>query len=199
MIRFAAILPLLCLLAAPWFVGAAVMVAAVPQAEAAEGSKTTNSLQKRRQRSRVRQISRQRRQCQVYAARVKWLREVACFKGDTLDARRNICIPRGGAFPSYSRWDRAAGRCRPRDIYEGGSCKSSTRRYQPGQRHAQTKIQSMRMYGRVARSAVSALNQCRATLSVLRQRAATRTSKERNDCRIARSRRDADLIRSYCE
>lgn len=198
MTRFVPILSLFCFLAAPWFAGTVAMIAAAPEAKA-QAAGTSDSLQKRRQRTRARQIDRQRRQCRIYASRLQRLRGVTCFKDDVLDTRRNICVPRGRAYPSYSRWDRAAGRCRPRDIYEGGTCKGTRRQYQPGRRHAQTLTQSMRMYGQAAQGAVAALNGCRATLNGLRKRAATHSSQERNACRNARKTGRGDLQKLYCK
>ena len=102
------------------------------------------TLEQRRQITRDGAIRSRITQCRAVARRVRALKTQPCADDDRLDAARNLCLPAKGRYRAYLRWDPAAGRCRPRDKYEQGSCAGSRARYHPGKRHAQDLAGSIR-------------------------------------------------------
>ena len=114
-------------------------------------------------------------------------------------AARNLCLPAKGRYRAYLRWDPAAGRCRPRDKYEQGSCAGSRARYHPGKRHAQDLAGSIRMYGASTQRAEAALRQCSSGLDKLRGASADRFETQARNCAISKRLKRRDLIARYCK
>ena len=109
-----------------------------------------------------------------------------------------MCHPRKGRYQTYLRWDGAAGRCRPRHRYDGGSCAGGKRRYNAGKHHAQSARLSVKMYSKAPQRARSALNQCRRALNNLRAYSAVKRAARQRDCKQAQTLKRPDLIRLYC-
>ena len=157
------------------------------------------SLEQRRQLRRNSSIRTTKTQCRDYAQRLATLKGTPCAADDVLDEKRNLCLPRKGVYPAYLRWDPAAGRCRPRDKYEQGSCDGPKGRYSPGRRHAQSTAGSFRMYGAATRRTEAMLQQCAAGLSKLRNASAKRRQASARDCAISKRLQRSDLIALYCK
>jgi hypothetical protein len=166
---------------------------------AANKTGTSLSLEQRRQLRRDKAIRSSITQCRNYANRLSTLKGTPCSEDDVLDARRNLCLPRKGRYPAYLRWDPAAGRCRPRDKYEQGSCDGPKGRYIPGRRHAQSAVGSFRMYGAATQRAEATLERCTRGLGKLRNAAAKRHQASARDCAISKRLRRRDLIALYCK
>jgi len=162
-------------------------------------TKTPPSLEQRRQIRRDGAIRSRITQCRGVAKRVEALKTRPCVDGDRLDPARNLCLPGKARYRPYLRWDPAAGRCRPRDKYEQGSCAGPRARYHPGKRHAHNLAGSIRMYGASTRRAEAALRQCSAALDRLRNASATRFQTAARNCAIARKLQRRDLIARYCK
>lgn len=157
------------------------------------------TLEQRRQITRDGAIRSRITQCRAVARRVSDLKTQPCADGDRLDARRNLCLPEKGRYQPYLRWDPAAGRCRPRDKYEQGSCAGPRARYHPGKRHAQDLAGSIRMYGASTQRAEAALRQCSSGLDRLRDASAERFEKAARNCAISKKLQRRDLIARYCK
>lgn len=178
-----------------------LMDTAPAAAQAGAGNKTgaSLSLEQRRQLRRDKAIRTSITQCRDYANRLSTLKGTPCSEDDVLDARRNLCLPRKARYPAYLRWDPAAGRCRPRDKYEQGSCDGAKGRYIPGRRHAQSAVGSFRMYGAATQRAEVTLKRCTAGLGRLRNAAAKRNQASARDCAISKRLQRRDLIALYCK
>lgn len=83
-----------------------------------------------------------------------------CIKNDRLDRARNLCVPPSGIFKRYSRWDPAAGRCKPRHRFDGGTCAGGKRRYRAGKHYAHEPSQSISMYAKAPTRLAAALKSC---------------------------------------
>lgn len=182
------------------FLGAFVPSAA--QAEnlviAANESSRTPTLQQRRSAAHGAEIRKLQRHCQVTAKRHRLYLTKKCAGTDRLDARTNICYPRKALFQPYLRWDSAAGRCKPRHRFDGGSCAGGKRRYNAGKHHAQSAAQSLKMYSKAPQRAQASLNQCRRALTKLRRYGAAKRAAGQRDCKQAQTLKRPDLVRLYC-
>ncbi|MDA1323410.1 MAG: hypothetical protein O3C34_01580 [Proteobacteria bacterium] len=83
-----------------------------------------------------------------------------CIRGDRLDRARDICVPPKGIYKLYSRWDPAAGRCRPRHRFDGGTCAGGKRRYEAGKHYAHEPSQSVSMYAKAPTRLAAAYKSC---------------------------------------
>jgi hypothetical protein len=157
------------------------------------------TLDERRQVTRDRAIRAGVTRCRAAAQRVSALATRPCAEDDFLDQRRNLCLPRKNRYPAYLRWDPAAGRCRPRDGYEQGSCAGPKGRYAPGRRHAHSPVASIRMYGAATGRAEAALRRCEANLTTLRKAAARRHQVAAQNCAISKRLNRRDLVALHCK
>ena len=187
------------------FVGAGLLSGVLPVSQQAlaqtriAATKAPPTLEQRRQITRDGAIRSRITQCRGVAKRLGDLKARPCADGDRLDARRNLCLPAKGRYHAYLRWDPAAGRCRPRDKYEQGSCAGPKARYHPGKRHAQNLAGSIRMYGASTKRAEAALSQCTNGLDRLRDASAERFEKAARNCAISKKLQRRDLIARYCK
>ncbi len=178
---------------------AAAQIAA-PQAGGVAGKAGAGlSLEERRQLRRNSSIRTTKTQCRDYAQRLATLKGTPCAENDVLDEKRNLCLPPKGVYPAYLRWDPAAGRCRPRDKYDQGSCDGPKGHYSPGRRHAQSVVGSFRMYGAATQRAEAMLERCAAGLDKLRNVSAQRRQSAARDCAISKRLQRQDLIALYCK
>ncbi len=157
------------------------------------------TLEERRQISRDRAIRSGVTRCRAVSQRVSALKNRPCADDDFLDTRRNLCLPRKNRYPAYLRWDPAAGRCRPRDVYEQGSCAGQKGRYAPGRRHAHAAVASFRMYGAATKRAEAALSRCEGRLNGLREAAAERYRIAAQNCAISKRLNRRDLVALHCK
>ena len=149
--------------------------------------------------SRNAQIKQAQAHCRKIAQQFRKVAKTACIRGDRLDRARSICVPPKGIFKLYSRWDPAAGRCKPRHRFDGGTCAGGIRRYRAGKHHAHPPSQSVQMYAMAPTRLAAAPKLCRRGVADLRSRiAAERVIKQRN-CADARRQNDRNLINLYCK
>lgn len=144
------------------------------------------------------QIKRAQDHCRQVSKRFYAVNRTACIRGDRLDPTQSICIPPKGIFKPYSRWDPAAGRCKPRHRFDGGTCAGGKRRYKAGKHHAHQPSVSVRMYAKAPSRLAAAYKLCRRALTDLRSRVgAERVIKQRR-CAQARQQGDRAAINFYC-
>jgi hypothetical protein len=156
------------------------------------------TLQQRRSAARGAEVHKLQRHCRISAQRLRSFQNRKCAGDDQLDGRTGLCHPRKGRYRPYLRWDTAAGRCKPRHRYDGGSCAGGKRRYNAGKHHAQSAAQSVRMYGKAPARAQASVNQCRRALTKLRRYGMAERAARQRDCKQAQALKRTDLIRLYC-
>jgi hypothetical protein len=108
-------------------------------------------------------------------------------------------VPPKGIFKPYSRWDPAAGRCKPRHRFDGGTCAGGKRRYRPGSQYAHDPARSVRMYARAPARLAAAHKACRRDLTALRNRFAAERIVRQRKCVEARRLRDRSGINFHCK
>ena len=165
---------------------------------AANDGAKRQTLQQRRSAARGAEIRKLQRHCRVTAQRLKSFQKRKCVGDDQLDVRTGMCHPRKARYQPYLRWDGAAGRCKPRHTYDGGTCAGGKRRYNAGKHHAQSAAQSYKMYSKAPVRAQASLNQCRRALGKLRKYGAVERAARQRDCKQAQALKRPDLIRLYC-
>jgi len=165
---------------------------------AANDSARQPTLQQRRSAARSAEVQKLQRTCRAIAAKHRTFRTQKCVVDDRLDSRTNLCHPRHARYQSYLRWDMAAGRCKPRHRFDGGSCAGGKRRYNAGKHHAQSAVQSARMFARAPERAKRELDICRRALDKLRRYGAAERSTRKRDCLQAQALKRRDLIQAYC-
>lgn len=154
--------------------------------------------QRTAQASRNAQIKQAQAHCRKVSKQFYAVTKTACSRGDRLHRARSICVPPKGIFKPYSRWDPAAGRCKPRHRFDGGTCAGGKRRYKAGKHHAHQLSQSVAMYAKAPTRLAAAHKLCRRGLAELRSRVgAERVIKQRR-CADARQQRDRNAINLYC-
>ena len=156
------------------------------------------SLQRRRNSARQGEIRRAAAQCRTIAQQYTALKSKPCARGDRLDARTNICRTVKNIWKPYVRWDPAAGRCKPRDIFDGFSCIGTKQRYQPGKRLAHSAAHSQKMYGQATAHLKKKVSECRRIANSMKYGAAAERSKNARFCGQARKLKRADLVKLYC-
>lgn len=164
----------------------------------AAGKAGTPSLQQRRNAAREGEIQKLQRTCREIAKKHRTFRTRKCAANDRLDGRTNLCHPRQKRYQSYLRWDSAAGRCKPRHRYDGGSCAGGKQRYNPGKHHAQSAAKSVRMFAMAPERAQRTSDQCRRALTKFRRFDAAKRSARKRDCQQAQKLKRRDLIQAYC-
>lgn len=169
-------------------------------AASASDAQTGGILQHRRPVSPQAKFRQAHEKCRTIALEFRKLTDQSCVPGDRLDAAGSVCIPPRGLFKPYSRWDPAAGRCKPRHRFDGGTCSGgATGRYSPGGQYAHSLPRSVSMYGKALTRLAAAEKTCRLGISRMRSRiAAQRIARQRN-CAAARQRGDRSLINLYCK
>jgi hypothetical protein len=155
--------------------------------------------QRHRPRSRKTPINQARANCRRHALELRRLVQKSCIRGDRLDKARSICVPPKGIFKLYSRWDPAAGRCKPRHRFDGGTCAGGKRRYPPGKHHAHVPSQSVAMFGQAARRVAANLKSCQRNVTGLRNQTAIENIIKKQNCSNARRRNDRSQINLYCK
>ena len=98
------------------------------------------TLQQNRDATRARIIGQQTKHCTLIYARLRKMQSKPCIGGDRLDLKTRMCLPHKNRYMPYSRWDPAAGRCRPRDKFDLIACAGHKGPYRPGKHHAQLPI-----------------------------------------------------------
>ncbi len=166
--------------------------------EAVQTAQSSAPLQGQRRAFRNAQIKQAQAHCRKISQQLRKIVKSACIRGDRLDRARSICVPPKGIFKLYSRWDPAAGRCKPRHRFDGGTCAGGKRRYKAGKHHAQQPSRSVSMYANAPRRLAAAHKSCRRGVANLRSRiAAERVIKQRS-CAEARRQNDRNLINFHC-
>jgi len=162
-------------------------------------AQTSAPFQGKVSRPRRAQISQAQAQCRMIARQLHELQNKNCIRGDLLDRTRSLCVPPKGIFKAYSLWDPAAGRCKPRHRFDGGTCAGGKRRYRAGKQYAHQPAQSMTMYANAPARLAAAHKQCRLGMTDLRSRiAAERIARQRN-CAAGRQHNDRNMINLYCK
>ncbi len=162
-------------------------------------SGTPPSLEQRRRAALERKIHRAETECRTVSGELSGLKNRPCAAGDRLDPATNICHPRRNVWMPYIRWDPAAGRCKPRDVFDGASCVGSRQRYDPGKHHAHTLPRSISMYRQAAVRLEGRLDDCRQAETGMKHRAASERSKSTMLCEQARKLNRVDLVQFYCK
>lgn len=157
------------------------------------------SLRQRRQAARDADVRQADTQCRAVSREAAALKARPCAIGDRLDAASNVCHPRKNVWMPYVRWDPAAGRCKPRDVFDGASCVGTRQRYEPGRRHAQPLARSLGMYGNAPAQIEAKLDGCEQTATGLRHRASDARMKSARQCRQAKQLGRAELVQLYCK
>jgi hypothetical protein len=205
MTRFLRLLPGLCLALAVFAAaptGSADGDAPFWRTASAEGKSARPepppSLRQRRRTARQENIQNAATQCRVVARALAAMQTRPCAVGDRLDARGNVCHAPKNIWMPYVRWDPAAGRCRPRDSFDGAVCVGTRQRYEPGRRHAQSLSRSVGMYGHATAQLESRLDSCRQAATGLRHKASDERMKDARRCEQARKLNRGDLADLYC-
>ena len=145
------------------------------------------------------QVGRARSHCRKVSQRFRDVLKKSCIRGDRLNKARSLCVPPKGLYKAYSRWDPAAGRCKPRHRFDGGTCAGGKRRYGAGKHHAHEVSQSVRMYGKAPTRLAAALKSCRNGVVDLRGKAADKRIVKQRLCAHARRQNDRSQINLYCK
>lgn len=162
-------------------------------------SQKPQTLQQKRNATRARIVGQQTKHCALIAARLRKMQVKPCIADDRLDPKTRMCLPRKKRYMPYSRWDPAAGRCRPRDRFDLIACAGRKGRYQPGKHHAQLPSQSARMYSTALKRLTRADHHCRAKLQKMRKQVQRKTVQEHRACLIARQKGREDIARLFCK
>ncbi|NKB19826.1 MAG: hypothetical protein GKS01_04695 [Alphaproteobacteria bacterium] len=157
------------------------------------------TLQQKRNATRARIIGQQTKHCSLIFARLRKMQTKPCVGGDQLDPKTRMCLPRKNRYMPYSRWDPAAGRCRPRDKFDLIACDGKKRRYRPGKHHAQLPSQSARMYSTALNRLTRAAHHCQAKLQKMRKQVTRKTVQEKRACLIAKRKGREDIARLFCK
>ncbi|MBK20250.1 MAG: hypothetical protein CMM52_15575 [Rhodospirillaceae bacterium] len=167
--------------------------------QTAANNKGPQTLQQKRNATRARIIGQQSKHCALIAARLRKMQVKPCIADDRLDPKTRLCMPRKKRYMPYSRWDPAAGRCRPRDKYDLTGCAGKKGRYRPGKHHAQLPLQSARMYSMALRRMTNASLRCQARLQQMRKQVTRKTVQERRACIVAKHKGREDIARLFCK
>ena len=155
--------------------------------------------QRQRSAARNAQVKQAQAHCRKISQQFRNIGKTSCIRGDRLDRARSICVPPKGIFKLYSRWDPAAGRCKPRHRFDGGTCAGGKRRYKAGKHHAQEPSQSVRMYAKAPTRLAAAHKMCQRGIADLRSRIAAERVIRQRSCADARQQNDRSLVNLYCK
>lgn len=144
------------------------------------------------------QIRRAQAHCRKVTKQFFAVAQTPCAKGDRLDRARSVCLPPKGIFKPYSRWDPAAGRCKPRHRFDGGTCAGGKVRYKAGKHHAHALSDSIRMYSSAPSRLAAAHKQCRRALADFRSRVGAERVLKQRRCAQARQQNDRKAANFYC-
>jgi hypothetical protein len=181
------------------FLSQGVVIAAPGSQPRVTGAQQQQTLQQKRNATRARILGQQTKHCTLIYARLRKMQSKPCIGGDRLDPKTRMCLPRRNQYMPYSRWDPAAGRCRPRDKFDVIACAGSKGRYRPGKHHAQLPSQSARMYSTALKRLTRAAHHCRAKLQNMRKEATRKTAREQRACLIAKRKGREDIARLFCK
>ena len=154
--------------------------------------------QGQRPSARNTQVKQTRAHCRKISRQFQNVIAKVCIRGDRLDRARNLCVPPSGIFKLYSRWDPAAGRCKPRHRCDGGTCAGGKRRYRAGKHYAHEPSQSMSMYAKAPTRLAAALKSCRRGAADPGSRTEAGRIVRLRRCANARQQNNRNLINLYC-